>query len=162
MAEQQRKVYDFKSVGQTEEKRAENSNRNSFKQPIGIKTPMRLSQDHSSVFAMHTSLKDQIRDNFRNMIMTNHGERLWTYDYGANLLPLCFELGSDEIDTEAIRRIQATTRKYMPFIDLATFEVLHDPREDDVMAKIIVRISYAIPTLNVRDQVIEAVIYAAS
>ena len=39
--------------------------------------------------------------NFRNMLMTNHGERLGRFDYGANLLPLAFELATEDGDEEA-------------------------------------------------------------
>ena len=42
---------------------------------------------------MHMSMADQVSDNFRNMIMTNHGERLCLYDFGADLDELIHELG---------------------------------------------------------------------
>lgn len=162
MSNQQRKIYDFKSVGLTEEKRLEISNQVPVRKPIGIKTPMTLSTDHSEVFAMHTVLRDQIKDNFRNMIMTNHGERMWHYDFGGNLAALSFELGTDEVDSEAIRRISATTNKYMPFISLETFEVNSEFAENESLAKVVVRVTYGVPSINVTNQVVEAVIYAAS
>ena len=52
--------------------------------PIGIKTPMEFG-GNGNPYKMHTSVPDQINDNLRNMILTNRGERLGKYDYGANL-----------------------------------------------------------------------------
>ena len=56
--------------------------------PIGIKTPLEPGDD---MFKMHTSPVRQLTDNFRNLIMTNHGERLGMFSYGANLNSVVFE-----------------------------------------------------------------------
>ena len=160
MSDQGRKVYSFKSVGETEPERAQRPDSNRLDLPIGIKTPMRLSAGNFALFDMHTNLAAQIRDNFRNMVSTNHGERLSIYDFGGNLLPLAFELGADDVDTQAIKRITATTEKYMPFISLETFEPFRENSEDGNLAKIGVRVTYSIPSLQVTDQAVEALIYA--
>ena len=161
MSDQERKVYSFKSVGELESTRNQRTANRNPDVPIGIKTPMRLSSANFALFEMNTDLSAQIRDNFRNMIATNHGERLSIYDFGANLFPLAFELGSDDIDTQAIRRITATTEKYMPFISLETFEPFRENSDDGSLAKIGVRVTYSIPSLQVTNQIVEALIYAA-
>lgn len=161
MADQERKVYSFKSVGIKESDRQSRDQNQGGDLPVGIKTPMRLSSDHSELFQMHTNLKDQIRDNFRNMIATNHGDRLMIYDFGANLLPLATELGAESVDTEAIRRISSTTSKYMPYIALETFESFNRPSPDGSLAQVGIRVVYSVPSLNVSNQVVEAIIYSA-
>ena len=110
---------------------------------------------------MHTDIEKNIADNFRNMIMTNHGERMGLYDFGGNLKELAFELGSDDFDSEAARRIRRTTQKYMPFIQLITFEPLVDRNDNKEVAKVGVRITYKVNTLSQKDRVIEAIIYTA-
>jgi hypothetical protein len=77
---------DFKSVGI---KRVDiPNNLNSETNPyIGIKTPLQYGENSEGIFAMHTSLSDQLKDNFINLLYTNHGERLANYDFGANLKP---------------------------------------------------------------------------
>ena len=109
MSDQQRKVYSFKSVGETIGQRQERENTVATALPIGIKTPLRLSQNDSSLFVMNTTLASQLRDNFKNMLSTNHGERYMLFDYGANLLPLAFELGTDDFDSLAIQNISTTS-----------------------------------------------------
>lgn len=110
---------------------------------------------------MHYSVDEALADNFRNMVMTNHGERLGLYDFGANLTELAFELGTDEFDTEAIRRIRRTTEKYMPFIQLLTFEPLVDRNDNKEVAKVGVRITYKVSALSQRERVIEAIVFVA-
>ena len=50
--------------------------------PIGLRTPLESGDD---IFKMHVDPVKQLSDNFRNLILTNHGERLGMFDYGANL-----------------------------------------------------------------------------
>jgi len=59
--------------------------------PIGIKTPLELSDGKSSLFRVHFQPRDQISDNLRNLVVTNFGERLGRYDFGANLGSLTFD-----------------------------------------------------------------------
>ena len=161
MADQEKRVYSFKAVGETLEKRDERLNEARVDLPIGVKTPVRLSQKSSEIFEMHTNLKDQIRDNFRNMLSTNHGERLMLSDFGANLLPLVFELGKEEFDTLALERISTTTQKYMPYVELETYEPFRETSQVSGITKVGIRVSYSVPTLNIRDQVIETVLHVA-
>ena len=115
-----RKVYSFKSVGDLQVDLRQNSKQETQKIPIGIATPVQLG--NNSLLKMHSERLQVIKDNFRNLVLTNHGDRLGFYDFGANLEELTFELGSENGDAEATRRIARSTRKYMPFIDLDTFE----------------------------------------
>jgi phage baseplate assembly protein W len=157
---QSAKVYDFKSVGTSEAEVQENKTV-WFEEtrPIGIKTPLQLGDGTDGVLSMHRNLADQIHDNFRNLILCNHGERLGCYDFGANLSELAHELGSDGVDDEAIKRIATATGKYAPFISLQTFESFVDHRENQHVAKVGIRIRYDIPRLNVQNKALEVIIY---
>ena len=159
-----RKKYDFSSVGESKESFDANRGRNSAQLsavPIGIKVPVELGTDNDGLLRMHTDIEKNIADNFRNMIMTNHGERVCQYDFGANLTELAFELGAEDSDAEAIRRIRRTTEKYMPFIQLDTFEPLVDRTDNKEVAKVGVRVTYRVSRLSSKDRVIEAIIYTA-
>lgn len=158
------KVYDFKAVGikdtvtgVEEEKRVFLDNQ----KPIGIKTPLELGFGSDGLLAMHKTLEDQIHDNFRNLVMTNYGDRLGFYDFGANLTELVHELGSENIDNEAIRRIKKATSKYIPFISLKTFESFNDNRENQHTAKVGIRIVYDVPALSVVNKALEVVLYVS-
>jgi phage baseplate assembly protein W len=110
---------------------------------------MALDTGGGGLFVMHTEMTQQIKDNFKNLILTNHGDRLGMYDYGANLQELTMELGSESFDTEAIRRIKTAVTKYMPYLSLGTFEPVID-REATTggITKVGLKITYTIPSLG--------------
>lgn len=157
---QEKKTYSFKAVGQTlaETLEVEKSTKLTSVTPLGIATPLRLSQKVGSLFEMHTRLDQQIKDNFRNMLSTNHGERLMLGDFGANLRPLAYELGAESSDTAAITRITATTKKYMPFIILETFESLRELSDDGSLSRVGVKVTYSVPTIGIEATTVEALI----
>ena len=158
---QEAKVYSFKGVGQTVSDHEKSLNNPQQDIPFGIATPIRFAKKAGSFLEMHVDPVQQIKDNFKNMVATNHGERLMLSDFGANLKPLAFELGVEDADTEAVRRITATTAKYMPYISLETFEPLRQLSNDGSLARVGVRIVYSVPNLGITDQVIEAQIMSA-
>lgn len=150
---------DFKSVGEIGSARRFKVDTNEI--PIGIKTPIELGQGHDGLFAMHTSLKDQIADNFRNLLLTNHGERVGLYNFGANLRELSMERGTDEFEVECIIRIRDAAAKFMPYIDLQTFESRSNKDLITGLYRTRIRISYAVPTLGINKCVTEVVIFVA-
>jgi len=111
---------------------------------------------------MHYEMIKQINDNLKNLLLTNHGERLGLYDYGANLQELTMELGAEDFDAEAVRRIRTACAKYMPYINLSTFEpkIERDSSVPIGMSKISVRVTYTVPLAKSGPQAIEVVLYS--
>lgn len=158
---QERKVYDFKSAGLKPESFDQANNPSGDLLPIGIVTPMQLSSRDGTLFEMHTSLTKQIRDNFKNMLSTNKGERLMICDFGANLKPLAYSLGTDAGDGAAISRISSATERFMPFISLQTFEPIREESKDGSLVKSGVRVTYTVPQMGLSEQTIEVIIMSA-
>tara|TARA_B100001123_G_scaffold437566_1_gene570030 strand:- start:18820 stop:19302 length:483 start_codon:yes stop_codon:yes gene_type:complete len=129
--------------------------------PLGIKTPIEYGETDDGLFKMHKDIGDQMVDNFRNMVLTNHGERMVHYDFGANLRELTFELGSEDIDAVAMERISATSAKYMPFITLKDFTTFTDHLDNKDVAKIGIRVTFDIPLLNAFDKQVQVMLYVA-
>lgn len=150
----------FKSVGRTQTAVAADLSLRPDTPPLGIVTPLRFGTGPDGIFAMHHSLPNQIADNLRNLIMTNHGERLGLYDFGADLQPLMAELvSSPGFEDEAVARIRTAVGKYMPFIALETFEKRIDNEHNQHTGRIIMRIGYGIPSLNLKNRAIDVVFY---
>jgi len=149
----------FKSVGDTLSDKK--YNRELDTPPVGIKTPLRRGYGRSGIFDMHFNIRDQISDNLKNLLLTNHGERLGLYDFGANLRPLTTELHSQEdFDGEAMSRIRDAVSKYMPFINLDSFESsFKQPPDSESVAQITIRILYSVPQLQVDNAGIEVILY---
>lgn len=151
----------FKSVGQTHDYLKNVDDKTKQKQtPFGIVTPLRYGSEGGSVFAMHTSAEKQFSDNLKNLLLTNHGERLGLHDFGANLRPLMVEYSSGEgFDEEAMLRIRTTTQKYMPYVELETFEIVVDHTGNEHTGKVKMRITWGIPALSIVGKKLELVFY---
>jgi len=154
-------VIDFKSVGVSVETLV-SSSLDVTPTPIGMVTPLRPGRVNGGIFEMYTSLRSTLNDNFKNLLMTDHGERLAIYDFGANLRELTFEMSAfnkEEFDSEAVIRIKTSANKYMPFLQLKTFESSVDHHDNSVVGKVVIRITYDIPRLNVQDQAQEVTLF---
>jgi len=154
---QTRKEYSFKAVGISKRQESQQTAR-ALRPPIGIKTPISLSST-DGIFAMHRDLGDQISDNLRNLILTNHGERLGFYDFGANIRPLVFDLGTENADLVAIERISAAVGKYLPFVTLENFQVFVDRLDNEEVAKVGILITYLIPAIDQNIRKLEVMLY---
>ena len=150
----------FKSVGKTREERVASSLNNS-PTPIGIVTPLRFGTDN--FFAMHFSLADAVDDNLRNLLLTNWGERLGLYDFGANLRPLLSDfVDQDDFDARAVERINGAVTKWMPYVSLETFESKVDRNANTSSsgtAVIRLEIVYSVPALQVEKRTLEVTLY---
>jgi phage baseplate assembly protein W len=152
----------FKNVGKTVIQKQEQADAIIQQSvPYGFLTPLKLGSDTDGIFAMSTSLDEQISDNLRNLLQTNHGERLGLPGLGANLRPLALEYtNSDSFDAIAVERIKMAVSKWMPYIDLQTFSssVISGNRGNRVTA-VNITIGYGIPSLRVQDRQITVTIY---
>jgi len=160
------KKYSFSSVGEIEEdfqKRTDNQEieYRGQKLPIGIRTPIRFSNSDNSVFEMNMNLKDQILDNLRNLILTNHNERIMFPDYGANIRSLVMEMGQPGVDEEIMRRISAAVNKFMPFVSLEGFEPLRLVDSNGSLEKLSMRITSSVPEIPIFNLALEISFYEA-
>lgn len=123
--------------------------------PIGIKTPMVLVGG-STMFEVHENIADQIEDNLRNLLLTNWGERVAIYNFGANLRPLLTEFSNkDDFDTEAMVRINTAITRWMPFVTPLGFESFPDLEDNQFTGKVRIFLSYAVPRLNINEKFLE-------
>jgi phage baseplate assembly protein W len=123
--------------------------------PIGIKTPLKLVGG-KNLFEVNTSIREQIRDNLRNLLLTNHGERLMFHDFGANIRPLLTEYtNKEDFDTEAMVRINTAITRYLPFIVPVAYDSVPDLRDNLFTGKIRIIVVYSVPALQVVEDVLE-------
>ena len=158
---QVKKTYDFKSVGQSQAAYDENVDDVAVVSPIGIKTPISFAGGKDAMFDMSYNLGVQIRDNLRNLLVTNSGERLMLGDFGANLKPLALEMTAEDTDTEAARRILLAVEKYMPYISLEDFEPSIERSDNDNVIQSQIRITYSVPSLGLTNQSVAVIIFTA-
>ena len=122
--------------------------------PIGLRTPLESGDD---IFKMHVDPVKQLSDNFRNLILTNHGERLGMFDYGANLNSILYEYStSPDFVSIVSNAIVDATNRFIPSISIddiaATF--IDENEKNDLnrvgLTKVRLRISYTVPRFKSR------------
>ena len=147
---------DFKDVGVLKQPGLSYQERNRTAKPIGFKTPFEIDRSSNALFAMHTDVRSQIADNLRNLVNTNWGERLGLYDFGANLRELVTDYSNQEdFENEAAVRINTAISRWMPFITPVNMDSYADVENNEVVGKIKLIITYAIPALNVSNDQLE-------
>tara|TARA_R110001599_G_scaffold245783_1_gene445946 strand:- start:287 stop:814 length:528 start_codon:yes stop_codon:yes gene_type:complete len=139
---------------------------------IGIKTPLSFGtgKKDEDIYKMHTNIADQIRDNFRNILMTNFGERLGRADLGANLKSLLYDMTSlDSIESEVSKRIIGAAQKTLQMIVIKDININFVGLEDNNSISIkensipssvgtstmSILVRYNIPRINAPDQLIK-------
>ena len=117
--------------------------------PIGIKTPLELGND---IFKMNNNPIRQLTDNFRNLIMTNHGERLGMFDFGANLNAVVFEYShSPNFESIVGESIINAVQKYIPSIVVTNISTsfVDETEKNNLnklgLTKVRIRIDYSVP-----------------
>ena len=154
--------YDFASVGESllevqQSLRADET----MVQNYNLKTPLEFSGGTTGLFTVNTTPSTAIRDNLKNLLLTNWGERVCQYYFGANIRPLTSELGQPDFDAEAISRIRRTVAKYMPYITLTTFSVERQPELTTAgLAAVKIKVSYSVPRLQIISEAVSLVLYA--
>lgn len=130
--------------------------------PIGILTPLAIDENGDTFFETSINFEDIVKDNLRNLIQTNHGERLGRYYFGANLKPLAIEYTSDEnFDGEAMARINTAVRDYMPYITLEGYRSKATRAVNQSVTHVEITIQFSLPKINLNNGVIKAIIYVS-
>ena len=123
---------------------------------------------------MHFDPAAQIKDNFRNLLMTNFGERLGRGDLGANLMSLLYDATDrDSVEAEASRRINLTASKSLPMIQIRDIQIgflgmdvgskdvrespEYRPQSSVGLSGMSVFVKYDIPKLSLSNQAVEVV-----
>lgn len=150
----------FKNVGVKGFRSEEVLNRNQTALPIGIKTPVQLDADGHGLLAMHTDIKEQIADNLRNLVLTNWGERLGNYFFGANLRPILADFShKDDFDQEAMVRINTAISRYMPFVTPVAYESFIQSQTSPSTAICKLVIIYSVVSLGITNAKLEVTLF---
>lgn len=88
---------------------------------IGVTLPIRLGQ--TGMFDQSTTVIQQVRSNFKNLILTKKGERVGQPDLGCDLWKILFEPLTDETLENARLAVADAVDRWLPFIELTDFQI---------------------------------------
>jgi len=154
--------YKFKSVGnQSTARKFDNTSNTTKVRNIGIKTPVRASGT-SEIFDMHTDFRAQLKDNLKNLILTNQGERVCRHNFGANLKSILYDYTKETQYLNIIKNmINRAAELHMPVIQINDISavVLSDLEKNKAnrsgLAKLKLRVVFSIPKVQITNLAIE-------
>ena len=115
--------FKFKSVGEQPSDRRNDNTGRITPQNLGFKTPLR-SSGNTDIFDMHQDPRHQLKDNLKNLILTNKGERLGMPEYGVSLKSISYDFSNKKDYVSIVeQQIIEQTRTYIPAIVIKTVAV---------------------------------------
>ena len=164
-------TFNFKSSGyKIADRIINNPDEDPVVRPFGIKTPLEFSKKSSQqLYQMNENPVLQVKDNLRNLILTGKGERLGMTDYGCGLKDYLYELTAiPDYEMVIINIIKGQVEKYLSFILITNIEILdyfeglnkESSASGAGLAGILLRISYDIQKIMVKNQKIEVVVFS--
>ena len=116
---------------------------------LGPLLPLSREIRHGA-YALITNYKDEIRQNFKNLLLTSPGERVMNSDFGVGMRRYLFENYIDA-KTAIKQRIESQVKKYMPYIVIQ--DILFDTVGSDQIPLeerniLSVRVVFSVPDLN--------------
>ena len=116
-----------------------------------VKTPLKYDKADGP-YAMNKSLKDVVKQNFRDLLLTNPGERIMDVDYGIGVKTLLFHQRTEnvsEIDISSL--ILNKVSIYMPFLIINNIDI--SDNLDSERNSIFINIDYSIPSIKEEDAI---------
>lgn len=120
-------------------------------QPFSILTPLRLPDKIGDTFKMTADVSEGIIEDFKNMILTNYGERIGKPDFGGNLQSLLTERVSDpDWNSRAASLIRMTTEKYMKGITIDEVDSVELQSQNDGFSRVKISLFFSIASLGIQ------------
>jgi len=113
----------------------------------GFSAVIPLQKDNEDGFySLTKTLAQNIKQNFKNLVLTCPGERIMLSDFGVGIRNFLFENNSAILQNDITIRLTEQVETYMPFVRIDNIEFI------DQSEKIIgLRIFYSVPSQNFFD-----------
>lgn len=100
---------------------------------IGVTLPIRLGR--TGMFDSSVNLIQQVRSNFKNLILTKKGERVGQPELGCDIWKILFEPLTNETLEDARLSVSDALEQWMPFLELTNFEITKIDDENTINIK---------------------------
>ena len=91
---------------------------------VGIDLPIRRGDDKDGFFATTSTTIEAVKNNIRNLLQTNEGERFFQPNLGLNLRQILFEQSNEENLIGIQDSILDKMEFWLPFVEIRNIEVL--------------------------------------
>jgi len=115
---------------------------------FGITPLLPLSFSKEGPYNLIVDLKDVVKQNFKNLVLTEPGERIMDTNFGVGLMAYLFETKTATTEQEIVQRITSQVNRYMSFLNIDDIVFEDDEMEPNYLG---VSIYYSIPSLAIKD-----------
>ena len=98
---------------------------------VGIDLPIRRGDEKDGWMASTSTTIDAVKNNIRNLLKTNQGERLMQPNLGTNLRRLLFEQIEGETLVAVQNQILDTMEIWLPFVEVRDIRIVNDDSRTD-------------------------------
>jgi len=99
---------------------------------VGIDLPIRRGSDNDGFFASTSTTIEAVKNNIRNLLQTNEGERFFQPNLGLNLRRLLFEHITNENLIGVQDAILDKIEFWLPFVEVRDIQVLSRDNTTDI------------------------------
>lgn len=125
----------------------------SQKNPISIKSPLSTSERFGA-FDMYEDVVSAVTAHIKNILLTNKGERLGNYNFGADVRRIIFESNVGDVEDTLARSIQENISTYIPAVELLNMAIFTRDQINDIRAnEILLRVTFKIKGININSSV---------
>ena len=123
-------------------------------QGISVSLPL-VYGTQDGPYILNKEIGQVVKQNFKNLLLTNPGERVMIPDFGAGVRRLLFEPATAETYSALRQRISTQISKFMPFVEIEELLLLN-PEQDESLSPNAVRlvIRYNVGSINDSDTLI--------
>lgn len=111
--------------------------------------------EEDGFYALTKTIVQNIKQNFKNLLLTSPGERVMQPTFGVGLKHFLFENNSFELQSEISDQINSQTEKYMPFVNIKEIQIFEekDPLKIQFNNILSIRIFYSVPSRGIVDSI---------
>ena len=117
---------------------------------VSPKLPL-IVDDVDGHYGLTKTVREAVKQNFKNLILTSPGERVMDSNFGVGLRNFLFENYTIEVGENIRFRIFDQAKIYMPFIEINSVSI---GQIQDKLGTLSVAIQYSIPNLGANDTLI--------
>jgi len=114
--------------------------------------PLQKSEE-DGFYALTKTLGENAKQNFKNLLLTNPGERIMIPEFGVGLTKVLFENKEASLEAELTSRIESQVKRFMPWIRINNIDYtrFESPYESSGNNRLDVVIYYTVANIQLHD-----------
>ena len=114
----------------------------------GLSPKFPLSLSEQGDFTNNQTVKELVKQNFKNLLLTVPGERIMYPDFGIGIKRFLFELKGTGVLENIGGVISSQLKIYLPYIDIVNLNIEDDSISEEI---VYIKITYFIKPLSEQD-----------